>query len=121
MKYYPRIIQNEIVVEVQIARDDLPGAGYISARKRLEISLEGKGVSVAPGTVWVNAGFAGIDLPLDEIDNIQRWFSEAAKMARLLDDCVKTPADFTGAVYEVRQVAGTLILDKRVKEPATNA
>lgn len=39
-------------------------------------------------------------------------------MARRLDECVTSPADFTEAVgYEVRQVTGNvLILDKVVKE-----
>lgn len=112
MKYYTRVIANEILVEVQIARSPIVGDGYISARKRIE-NLEEGGVRVAPGTVWVNTGFSGIDLDLDEIDKIQRWFGEAAKMARLMDDHIKTPTDFTRATYEARQVAGTLILDKK--------
>lgn len=115
MKYYTRVIANEILIEVQIAVDPHPGAGYISARKLLQVSQDGQGVSVAPATVWISVAFRG-DLDLDEVDDIQRWLSEAAKMARLLDIKVTSPEDFTEAVsYEVSQVAGTQILDRKVR------
>lgn len=114
MKYYPTVYTNEMLVEVKIARDEHPGAGYIAARKlRYDMSPRRVPVALPPATVKINVAFSG-DLSLDEVDNIQRWLSEVAKMARLLDDYVTSPEDFTEAVsYEVRQVAGTLILDKK--------
>lgn len=115
MKYYPTVYTNEMLVEVKIARDEHPGAGYIAARKFLyDINPSRDEVIGLPfATVQINVAFSG-DLDLDEVDNIQRWLSEAAKMARLLDDYVTSPEDFTEAAsYEVRQVAGTLILDKK--------
>lgn len=115
MNYHVTVYTNEILVEVRIATDPRPGAGYIAARK-LRVTPAGS-VHFPPATVWINVGFSG-DIPLDEVDSIQRWLTEAAKMARRLDECVTTPADFTEAVgYEVRQVTGNvLILDKVVKE-----
>lgn len=109
MKYHTRIITNEILIEVQIAVDSHPGAGYIAARK-LRYSRDG-GLTLPPATVWINVVFSR-DNSLDEIDDLQRWLTEAVKMARLLDTHVTSLDDFE-AVYEVRQVAGTLILDKR--------
>lgn len=114
MNYHVTVYTNEMLVEVRIATDSRPGAGYIAARK-LRVTWDGS-AQFPPATVWINVGFSG-DIPLDEVDSIQRWLTEAAKMARLLDIKVTDPADFTEAVsYEVRQVAGTLILDKVVKE-----
>jgi hypothetical protein len=119
MKYYTRVVQNEILVEIQIACDEHPGAGYIAARKLLDIPTDGSGLKLKPATVMINVGFRG-DLDLDEVDNIQRWLNEAAKMARLMDDHIKTPVDFAGVTYETRQVAGTLILDKKSGEASDN-
>lgn len=114
MKYYTRVIANEILIEVQIARDERPGAGYIAAHK-LRFSLDGENRPLPFATVQINVAFSG-DLSFDEVDDFQRWLSLAAKMARLLDIKVTGPEDFTEAVsYEVRQVAGTLILDKKVR------
>lgn len=110
MNYHVTVYTNEMLVEVRIATDPRPGAGYIAARK-LRVTPAGS-VHFPPATVWINVGFSG-DIPLDEVDSIQRWLTEAAKMARLLDIKVTSPPDFTEVVsYEVRQVAGTLILDK---------
>lgn len=111
MNYHATVYTNEMLIEVRITTDPHPGAGFISARK-FWVSLDGSNVPFPPATVWFGAAFSG-DLSLDQVDEIQRWLTEAAKMARLLDIHVTSPADFDEAVsYEVRQVAGTLILDK---------
>lgn len=111
MNYHITVYTNEILVEVRIARDPRPSAGYIAAQKLL-YSLDEKNTPLPPATVSIYVQFDS-DLSVEQVLDIKRWLSEAAKMARLLDDYVTTPADFTDAVtYEVRQVAGTLILDK---------
>lgn len=115
MELHTRVVQNEILIEVQIARDPRPFAGYIAARKRIDWDKGGMKWDIQPATVWINVGFAS-DLSLDEIEDIKRWLSEAAKMARLLDDHVTSRAHFTQMVYAARQVTGTLILDKKVRE-----
>lgn len=115
MNYFTRVITNGFLVEVQIATDPHPGAGYISARK---LKYDRTGEMPMPfATVWINVGF-NRDMSLDEVDDIKRWLTEATKMARRLDEVVTDPADFTEAVsYEVRQVTGdVLILDKKVRE-----
>lgn len=114
MQYYTTLYTNEVLIEVRIATDPHPGAGYIAARK-LRVSWDGA-VHFPPATVWISVGFSG-DLSLDEVDGIQRWLTEASSMARQLDDEVTEAADFTEAVnYKVRQGPGdVLILDKIVK------
>lgn len=112
MNYHVTVYTNEMLVEVRIATDPHPGAGFISARKFLYSIKSGSPSMLPSATVRIEAGLSG-DLSLDEIDHLQCWLTEAAKMARLLDRYVTGPADFeSGTTYEVRQVAGTLILDK---------
>lgn len=110
MKYFTTVIANEDIIEVRIAIRPNPGAGYIAAcRPKYGQNYE----LMPPAIVWINVQFNGDKSP-DEIDEIQRWFAEAASMARQLDEEVGVPADFDTAIvtYKVRQVAGTLILDK---------
>lgn len=115
-KYYARIAANEILIEVQIAQDPGPAAGFISACKRLGFAESG-GYEIKPAAVRINVGFRG-DMTVDEAEEVTRWIDKACNMCQQLDHYVTTPADFA-LKYEVVP-AGPLFLLNKVKEDSGN-